>query len=278
MKKIILALLLCASLNMFGSELVELFRRYDIRLNDVQTYLDTHPDIDIDVVDRFNSTALMIAILYNKYDIAQLLLGRGAQVNFQNKYGETALMKACDILTAQQLLRSGADVNIGDYLGQTALYFAVLNDSLTLVQLLFDSGASLSPRVRHCKRILSLAISNVNQNMIHFLIANGAEVLNEDRKMLDLYDLLDKQFKPCLKQSGASCTLHAFKNAELLCRYFNSTEEERQSMEESFQSGKYYSDFEKKEPQQDYQEAEVVERKTKLRWIKKITQKLRARL
>lgn len=49
------------------------------------------------------------------------LLRGGANVNAQNKAGETALMKALDTDDAEALLKAGADPNIRNAKGQNAL-------------------------------------------------------------------------------------------------------------------------------------------------------------
>ena len=72
-------------------------------------------------------------------------MNSGADVNFQNSDGQTALHIAVyhaneDIV--QLLLNSGADVNIQDKYGFTALHYAVFTRNEEIVQLLLNSAAA----------------------------------------------------------------------------------------------------------------------------------------
>jgi hypothetical protein len=96
-----------------------------------------------------NISPLMIA---RPIEITNLLINYGAEINFQDSYGRTALMVHTffngwtdfDEQIVSLLLEKGADVNICDNLGQTALYYAIYQQSPEMVRLLIDNGASVN--------------------------------------------------------------------------------------------------------------------------------------
>jgi ankyrin repeat protein len=73
----------------------------------------------VDQRDNKGNTALIANSSFA--DVAAALLKGGADVNAQNKVGETALMKALDVDVAQTLLQAGADPNIRNAKGQNAV-------------------------------------------------------------------------------------------------------------------------------------------------------------
>lgn len=70
---------------------------------------------DIDALDRYGQTSLMLAALHGKLDVVRLLVERGANLNHSAKYHLTALMLAVINDRAQIvdiLLQAGADVTL----------------------------------------------------------------------------------------------------------------------------------------------------------------------
>jgi ankyrin repeat protein len=100
---------------------------------------------NVNVVSQTGATPLMGV---RGADVAQLLVGRGADARARSKRGETALADAAsrgDLATCRLLLDKGADVNAADYRGYTPLLQAIQydRDSLDLVKLLLDRGADI---------------------------------------------------------------------------------------------------------------------------------------
>ena len=80
-------------------------------------------------------------------EIVKLFLESGADINFADMFGETALMKAstagfvdCSLL----LLENGADINIVDGLGETALSRASKEGHAKIVRLFLERGADIN--------------------------------------------------------------------------------------------------------------------------------------
>jgi hypothetical protein len=92
---------------------------------------------DISVKDAWKATVLMNACsgIDQYLESVRLLLKRGADVNAQDEYGETALMKACrrghnDII--RELLKAGANRSIKDREGHVALDLALPDETKRL--------------------------------------------------------------------------------------------------------------------------------------------------
>jgi len=97
-------------------------------------------------------TALMYAAFYGREEMVQFLITQGANVDWMNSSGQTALMWAVErnhIATATILIRKGkANVNIADNKGLTALHTAVRYRCMEMVKILVeDGGAKLNMEI-----------------------------------------------------------------------------------------------------------------------------------
>lgn len=111
---------------------------------------------NLNLKDTLGRTVLEIAIVWCLPQIVKLLLLHGADPNLRDRNGITPLMKTA-ILGIQDarpmldklqiimhLIDSGAEINAQAPDGKTALMYAVGNSRLEIVELLVNSGASLS--------------------------------------------------------------------------------------------------------------------------------------
>ncbi len=110
------------------------------------TSIDLAKGIDL-FETRYNLLTLAVAV--QSYEIVELLLGRGADVNAYDKSGITALITAVsrqDTGVAHVLLDVGADPNQPSScdLRIYPLIYAVMKGDVNMVQLLIDRGAHLS--------------------------------------------------------------------------------------------------------------------------------------
>ncbi|MEM4359477.1 MAG: ankyrin repeat domain-containing protein [Candidatus Bilamarchaeaceae archaeon] len=79
---------------------------------------------DVNAEDEYGWTALMRAVGGRETKIARMLIEKGADVNAKNGFGRTALMYAArnkDTEMVRMLIEKGADVNAEDKFGWTAL-------------------------------------------------------------------------------------------------------------------------------------------------------------
>ena len=100
----------------------------------------------------------IIASKRGDLEVAKLLLEKGADINFQNTIGDTALHCACvwgHLDVVKLLLEKGADIEIKNVNGETTLHRASNDDPiegnmstyietyLAVVKLLIEKGANV---------------------------------------------------------------------------------------------------------------------------------------
>lgn len=101
---------------------------------------------DINVVDKFGRTPLILASEKGSIEVAIYLIDKKANINVQeNRYGKTALICASmqgneKLLSA--LLDGGADIDIVDKFGKSALYRAIELHHTGIVLALLDVCAN----------------------------------------------------------------------------------------------------------------------------------------
>jgi uncharacterized protein len=114
-----------------------------------------------------------------KGDMKQIqdLLGKGADVNAQNKWGLTPLMAAAHgghIVAGKLLLEKGADINAMQHGGWTALMVAAVKGHVDVVNLLLGKGADVNARTESRMTALILARSNGRSQVVQLLKAHEA--------------------------------------------------------------------------------------------------------
>jgi len=106
---------------------------------------------DINTQDKDGDTPLIIASTFGNLTIVKYLLLKGAKVDIKNKDGDTALSmsgfstnKKNNSEIIHLLVSNGADVNFKDSGGNTVLYTAVLFDKVDLIENFLKNGANLN--------------------------------------------------------------------------------------------------------------------------------------
>ncbi|KAG1111577.1 hypothetical protein G6F42_014981 [Rhizopus arrhizus] len=106
----------------------------------------SNPLIDIDGKDEDNTTALIYAACFGKFEIAQALLLAGAKLDNQDSHGWTALMWATTNNhenLVKLLLENGASAQTKSAKGRTVFDF-VKNDSQKIADILYNPRDSIS--------------------------------------------------------------------------------------------------------------------------------------
>ncbi len=89
------------------------------------------------------------AVVRGNAEAVQALLTSGADVNALDRYGQTALMLAAHeghVLVVRELVAHGASLNHTAKFGLSALMLAVIADHPEVVRLLLDAGADTGLR------------------------------------------------------------------------------------------------------------------------------------
>ena len=153
--------------------------------------------VEIDVQNSRGETPLLRAIAYKNWQVAQLLIDRGANVNIRSMdYRQTPLSMAVgenNLEMIELLIAKKADVNFKDSRGNTPLMTAVYSRNrnglkLEIIQLLIANGADVNGKNSNNETVLSLFVDKINRNtninnyleFVELLIANGADVNHKD--------------------------------------------------------------------------------------------------
>jgi len=119
---------------------------------EIAQYLIEH-GADVNAVNRQNDTALVRAAFFGHTDIMQLLIDHGADVKSQ---GDQALLKASGSVFAKEdslieaiklLLQNGVDINYANKFGDTALSGAILRKYNKMAKFLLEHGARADDRL-----------------------------------------------------------------------------------------------------------------------------------
>ncbi|KAK3271334.1 hypothetical protein CYMTET_20309 [Cymbomonas tetramitiformis] len=117
-------------------------------LEGVSAILKTCKDVDLELMDNSDKTALACALLQPNPEFVTLLLQNGAAVDIQDFEGATPLMVAArggGMESVSELLKFGADVNKVDHKGRSSLWYALQKSPTQKFELaltLLDHGAS----------------------------------------------------------------------------------------------------------------------------------------
>lgn len=139
---------------------------------------------------------LMAAIYANKYDIVKYLINKGADVNYESKYGDTPLLIAinnsnrekkkeekgeennydvsCDIV--ELLIEKGANVSSLNIDGINPIEHAIHGNNYDIMDLLFEKGVNINDKNGSGNTPLHLAVYGINLAIVNFLIGKGADV------------------------------------------------------------------------------------------------------
>ncbi|KAN0070248.1 Ankyrin repeat-containing domain protein [Elaphomyces granulatus] len=154
---------------------------FSVRAGDVgivKSVLDHPSNIDPNVVNSSNCTALMEACRKGELDVVQFLLGiEGIDVHRQDGSGCTAFCLAAEEGHSQVvkllLTRDDIDINRPNYNGQTALFLACREACLETVDLILkQDGIDLNTRATYTGHTpLAIACLNNNTDIVRLLLS-----------------------------------------------------------------------------------------------------------
>lgn len=103
-------------------------------------------------------------------------IDRGADVKTLNKYGYTYLMESKSPEVSQILINNGVDVNYQDRYFNTALSLAVGKNNMSLIKCLVDNGANINVKDKNGCPLLIDTIYQQKLEIVRYLIESGADV------------------------------------------------------------------------------------------------------
>ena len=162
-------------------------------IKSVKNYIDAGYDLNKQDDDSY--TVLMYAIIYDKYEIFELLLNAGANINKQNNGGYTALNLAVlkdNYKIVKLLLNAEADIDkqTNDS-GDTALINASFYGRIEIVKLLLNAGANIDKQNEDGDTALILAANRNNKKITELLLDYGADEFILNNNNISFYDCLN---------------------------------------------------------------------------------------
>ena len=141
---------------------------------------------DVSAVDGAGITPLEYAMMFERVQMARLLIDRGADVGAdgQDQDGKPLLFNAAgmeDPAIAHLLIERGADPNAADKWGFTPIFRPVQGiGNLDMVRLLVDKGADVNVRTNSGLTPLAHAADWQNSAIARLLIERGARTDSVD--------------------------------------------------------------------------------------------------
>ncbi|MEW5837532.1 MAG: ankyrin repeat domain-containing protein [Pseudomonadota bacterium] len=143
-------------------------------------------EVEVNVIDSFQTTPLMMAVDNRHLAVADFLLQHGADIHLDNKYGYTPLMQAVmrnDTEMVKLLLDRGARIDQHNfYTGLTPLMMAVDNGTPEMVELLLARKANLNLQDGRGRSALMHAKAAHNAAIAQRLLQAGADATLKDQQ------------------------------------------------------------------------------------------------
>uniref|UniRef100_A0A673JGN6 Ankyrin-1-like n=1 Tax=Sinocyclocheilus rhinocerous TaxID=307959 RepID=A0A673JGN6_9TELE len=152
-------------------------RNDDTRTAAVLLQNDPNPDVLSKVCTGF--TPLHIAAHYENLNVSQLLLNRGADVNFTPKNGITPLHIASrrgNVIMVRLLLDRGAKIDAKTKDELTPLHCAARNGHVRIIEILLDQGAPIQAKTKNGLSPIHMAAQGDHLDCIRQLLQYNAEI------------------------------------------------------------------------------------------------------
>jgi ankyrin repeat protein len=135
---------------------------------------------NVNTQDLFGQTALHEAVMHKDEELIRLLLDCGANPDVKDESGRTALYTSispwkCNEDIIRLLLQHTTNPNIRTDRGQTALHIASLEDNEAAVRLLLDHGVDLEAKDANGGTPLHLAARRGQKIIVQLLLKSGAD-------------------------------------------------------------------------------------------------------
>lgn len=176
--------------------------------DEFKKYLNSEKDIDINMMDYSNNYLIHYAVMFNKLDIVELLIKKGARIDTVDKKNRSLLYIPIKhnygdmiklLLKYNKIIIGESIIDISDVNGNTPLHYAIGFQNMEFIKLLIEEGSNVnktdlsgfnslhlsvySRSLYICKIIYTL-ISNINAR------SNNGETCLHIAVNLGLFDIV----------------------------------------------------------------------------------------
>ena len=151
--------------------------------NDVIVLLELGADVDYH--NEVGQTALMLATNGGHEQVVQTLISAGTNVNIQDYYGNSALMISCEsnfYMIVILLLKAQSNPNLKELNGGTSLIFASKNGYYNVVELLLKENADPNLQNQDDLTALMFASKNGHFQVVELLLKENADLNLQDQE------------------------------------------------------------------------------------------------
>lgn len=177
----------------------------------------------VDCKNKDDKTALHEAAQFGQFEVCELLIKHGANVNALKRADWTPLMLACTkfsndsqsrLKIVELLLDNGALINYSNKDGWTCLHLIAREGDVDILNLLIKYGVNIQTKTKNCRTALHVAALHGNLQVVNILLASG---LNADERdtcgNTPLHEaILGNHIKVCKKLIACRADIHAKNN------------------------------------------------------------------
>ena len=183
-------------------------------------------------VNKLLNDTIMYVDLTSSIDVIELLIKYGANINFKDACGWTALMNCAfgntnSIGTIEFLIENGANVNIKSNMSQTALIFFMRysskKDDPEIIKLLIRKGSQINHKNRYCETALMNCFDNnsnelIRYDLIKILLDNKADIYIKNYSNKNILNIIEDKIG---RNSDIYSLVFNYKNIknDYLCKY-----------------------------------------------------------
>lgn len=170
--------------------------------------------VDLNAKNRYGDTPLHLAVQFKNSDTVDKLIFEGANINIQNKKKVSPLHIAASIgneYVISMLLDHGAKINIADENGMHPIHYAVKSGKRSIIRSLLNCGASLVECDDRKNNVLHHAAESGNDELVIYILRH---MLITDSKNIYGQTPLHLASKSCSIR-GISALVQAGYNLEL---------------------------------------------------------------
>ena len=136
-------------------------------------------DRDVNVGNKSDITASMVACRKGNKDVINVLLNAGADPNITSENGDTCLHDAVKNGSSKEVLQAiidhSADLNATNKKNETALMLACGEGNKDVIDILLNSGADVNAKSKNNMTGLMIACCKGNKDVINVLLNAGAD-------------------------------------------------------------------------------------------------------